>query len=72
MTDLLQKAFDEASQLPAGDQDVFAAWILEELRSEQRWSELFAHSQDMLAKMADEALAELRAGKTRPLDPDEL
>jgi hypothetical protein len=72
MTDLLQKAFDEASQLPADDQNVFAAWILEELRSEQRWNDLFARSQDMLAKMADEALAELRAGKTRPLDPDEL
>lgn len=72
MTDLLQKAFDEASQLPVSDQDVFAAWILEELRSEQRWNDLFARSQDVLAKMADAALAEHKAGKTLPLDPDNL
>ena len=72
MTDLLQKAFCEASQLPTNEQDVFAAWMLEELRSEQRWNELFASSQDMLAKMADEALAEHNAGKTLPLDPDTL
>jgi hypothetical protein len=72
MTDLLQKAFHAASQLPTDDQDAFAAWILVELRSEQRWNELFAQSQDKLAKMADEALAEYKAGKTLPLNPDEL
>jgi len=72
MTELLQKVIDEVSQLPPDEQDTFAAWMLEELRSEQRWNELFARSQDMLAKMADEALAEHKAGKTLPLDPDTL
>lgn len=72
MTDLLQKAIHELSQLPADEQDAFAAWMLQELRSEQRWNELFARSQDVLAKMADEALAEHRAGRTLLLDPDTL
>jgi hypothetical protein len=72
MTDLLKKAFDEASRLPADEQDAFGAWMLEELRSEQRWNDLFARSQDLLAKMADDALAEHRAGRTLPLDPDSL
>jgi hypothetical protein len=72
MTKLLQQAFDTASRLPPEEQDAFAKWILYELESEQRWNELFASSQDMLAKMADEALAEHRAGKTLPLDPDTL
>ena len=72
MSNLLQQAFDKASQLPPDEQDVFAAWILEELRSEERWQDLFARSQDLLAKMADEALAEYKAGKTLPLDPDAL
>jgi hypothetical protein len=72
MTKMLQKVIDEVSQLPPDEQDTFAAWMLEELRSEQRWNELFARSQDMLAKMADEALAEHNAGKTLPLDPDTL
>jgi len=72
MTELLQKVIDEVSQLPPAEQDSFAAWMLVELRSEQRWNELFARSPDMLAKMAEEALAEHRAGKTLPLDPDTL
>jgi hypothetical protein len=72
MTNLLQQAFDTASQLPPDEQDALARWILHELQSEQRWNELFARSQDLLAKLADEALAEHRAGKTVPLDPDTL
>jgi hypothetical protein len=72
MTDLLKKAFEKASQLPAEEQDRFGAWMLVELNSEEHWDELFAQSQDMLARMADEALAEHRSGKTIPLDPDNL
>jgi hypothetical protein len=72
MTKTLQKVIDEVAQLPPDEQETFAAWMLEELRSEQRWNELFARSQDMLAKMAEEALAEHKAGKTLPLDPDTL
>ncbi len=72
MTKTLQKVIDEVAQLPPDEQETFAAWMLEELRSEQRWNELFARSQDMLVKMAEEALAEHKAGKTLPLDPDTL
>jgi hypothetical protein len=72
MTELLKKAFEKASALPAEEQDRFGAWMLDELSSEERWNELFANSQDMLAKIAEEALAEHRAGKTKPLDPDNL
>jgi hypothetical protein len=72
MTELLKKAFEKASQLPAEEQDRFGAWMLEELDSEERWNELFARSQDLLASMADEALAEHQGGKTAPLDPEEL
>jgi 16S rRNA C967 or C1407 C5-methylase (RsmB/RsmF family) len=72
MTELLQKVIEQVSQLPPDEQETFAAWMLEELRSEQRWNELFARSQDLLEKMADEALAEHKAGKTLPLDPDEI
>jgi hypothetical protein len=72
MTKRLQEAFDKASQLPAEEQDWFAAFMLQELESEHRWQELFASSQDALAKLAKEALAEHRAGKTRLLDPDAL
>lgn len=72
MTELLKKAFDEASRLSDSDQNWIAALMLDTLRSEQRWNDLFDRSQDMLEKMADEALAEHRAGKTLPLDPESL
>lgn len=72
MTKLLQEAIDKAKQLSPEDQDSFAAWMLEALDKERRWQTLFSQSQDLLAKMADEALAEHRAGRTLPLDPDAL
>ncbi len=67
MTELLEKALREVAKLPPADQDALAAILLAELASEQRWDESFARSQDALAKLAEEALAEHRAGLTKPL-----
>jgi hypothetical protein len=67
MTQLLEKALSEVAKLPESEQDAVAAILLEELASEQRWSESFAKSQDLLAKLAEEALAEHAAGRTKPL-----
>jgi hypothetical protein len=72
MTTLLEQAFAEAAKLPAQEQDSLAAWLMEELRSERRWAQLFASSEDVLAQLADEALEEYRAGRTHELDPDTL
>jgi hypothetical protein len=72
MTKMLEKAFKKASALPEHDQDVLAEWLLEELKSEARWQELFAKSQDGLSRLAAEALDEHRRGKTKKLDPDKL
>jgi hypothetical protein len=46
--------------------------MLAELESERRWDDLFARSQDVLARMAEEARQEYRAGFTQPLDPDTM
>ena len=67
MTRLLKKAMSEVEKLPESEQDAVAALVLEELASEQRWTELFAKSQDKLAKLAEKALADHAAGRTRPL-----
>ena len=72
MTHLLEKAFVEASKLPEPDQDTFARWILDELESDQRWDQAFATSATQLERLADEALAEYRAGRTKALDPEKL
>ena len=72
MTNLLEKAFAEAAKLPAREQDAFAAWILDELASERRWEKAFADSEDELAQLADEALAEHHNGRTLPMDSENL
>lgn len=66
MTKSLEKAFAVAAKLPATEQDAFAEFLLAELQSEERWARAFASSQDELAKLAQEALAEYRAGRTEP------
>lgn len=72
MKQLLEKA--AFHQLPEADKNanttqiLFVALILEEIESEHRWNEAFAKSEDKLAQLADEALAEFKQGKTKPLD----
>ena len=72
MTKLLKKAFEEASRLPEVEQNTLAKWVPDELRSERAWMKAFAESEDVLEKLADEAVAEKRKGKTIPLDLDRL
>ncbi len=68
MTELLEKAFAEASKLPRDAQDMLARMLLADLAAEEKWDETFAKSQDKLAQLADEALAEYRDGKTKKLE----
>jgi len=68
MTELLKKAFDAVSGLPPERQDALAKMILAEIEDEKRWDEAFVGSQDKLAAMAEEAISEHRAGKTRPME----
>jgi hypothetical protein len=70
MTQLLERAFAEASKLPTAEQDAVASFMLAELESDRRWAKSFAASQDKLAEMASEALHEFETGQTRPLDLD--
>ncbi len=72
MTALLAKAFEQATQLPDVEQNALAKWLLDELQSEKNWSESFAESEDVLEKLADEALAAKRQGKTTPLNLERL
>ena len=65
MTPSLERTFAEAARLPEDEQDSLAQWILHTLETERRWDEAFANSADALAALADEALAEHRAGRDR-------
>ena len=64
MTHLLARAMSEAAKLPEPEQDALASILLAEIASEQKWAESFARSQSLLARLAEDALAEHAAGKT--------
>lgn len=74
MTQQLATAFAEASKLTDEEQDALADIILQQINSERRWDDLFSRpeSEELLARLADKALAEHRAGRTRKLDVSEL
>ena len=62
MTELLEKAFAEAANLPEAEQDMLARALLEDFAAEEKWDEALANSQDKLAALADEALTEFEKG----------
>jgi hypothetical protein len=68
----LELVISEIEKLPPDEQNQFVAWILEELRSEERWSKSFDDSSDVLSQLADEGVEEHKAKKTQNLDPDTL
>lgn len=68
MTKALKRAFDAASRLPERDQDALAAAIVEELAADEKWEAALAANPGALEGLANEALAEHRAGRTKPLD----
>ncbi len=72
MTKLLEKAFEEASKLSELEQNALARWLIDEIVSDRKWERAFAESEDVLDKLADEALKEHAEGKTTPLDVDQL
>ena len=72
MTKLLARAVKKMKALPQPEQDAIASLVLAELEDEQRWERALAKSGRALKRLADEAAAEHRARKTKPLVPDRL
>lgn len=74
MNKLLQQAFEKAAELPEEKQETLAAVILEEMASDKRWDELFAlpESEVFFDKMAEEVRQDHLAGRTKPLNVEDL
>lgn len=72
MTKLLENAFTQALQLPEIEQNVIGRWILDEIKADKKWGELFAESEDVLEQLAQEALMEYEKGSTKDLDINKL
>ena len=70
MTKALEEVLRKVRELPDEQQDALALLILAEIDDEARWVEAFAGYQDVLERLAREALSEYRAGSTLPLDVD--
>ena len=72
MTQLLEKALDEVYKLPPEKQDAIATLILEELEDERLWDKAFAESQDKLVLLARKVRADIKTGRIRKMEIDEL
>ena len=70
MTKLLEEAFKAAAKLSAAEQDALAQAILAEVGADAHWDRRLTETSPELEQLADEALKEHRAKRTRPLDPD--
>jgi len=70
MIESLQRAFELAQQQPEAEQEVIVQLNLEELKSEEVWSELLSHpkSATLMKHLAEQACKEHRIGLTHDLD----
>ncbi len=59
-------------RLSESEQDTIAAIIQDELADDQRWDEQFAQSQDGLARLAEKARKDMKAGRLRNIRFDDL
>jgi hypothetical protein len=66
------QAFHELIQLPRRDQEAIAGRVLLEIEDERKWNESFDATGNKLDGLIDEALSDIRAGRTTPLDPDQM
>jgi hypothetical protein len=72
MTKLVDSAFERISTLPEIEQNIFAQFIIDEIKEEDKWNKSFAQSEDILAQMANEALTDFNNNKTEILNTDNL
>ena len=67
MTDLLEKAFSEASRLSPEEQDALARRMLEDLEADRIWDDALGQTQSALQKLAAEARGEHLRGESQDL-----
>ncbi len=81
MTTALEQVFEMASKFSEEEQRILANhWLreirtpdfIEIIRDEMKWEKSFSETQDVLEKMADRALEEIREGKAEQVGWDEL
>ena len=73
MSTLLDQAWDELKRLPEEEQEAFARDLLEMIRSERRWDQLFQdpRSDALFDRMAAKVRGDIDAGRTTGGDPSD-
>jgi hypothetical protein len=70
MREKLKKALE---LIPESKQDQLGQYLLDLLaKDDKQWDEAFAQSSNLLDRLEKQALEEILAGRTEPLDPDKL
>lgn len=72
VTRTLDTAIAKLATLPPEEQDRLGHWLLDELQDNEHWGRQFVASQDALSQLATEARADRAAGRTRPVDPEQM
>ena len=72
MTKLLEEAFSVATHLPDTEQNIVAKWILSEIKSDKKWDEAFANSEDVLDKLFEEVSVAKTEKQIKPLELNNL
>jgi hypothetical protein len=67
MTTLLSKAIKRIEALPQEIQDEIAEQLLEDVENELQWQKALAKPQPKLDKLAEKALQESTAGKSKKI-----
>lgn len=71
MSDLLNKAFEAAAKLSREQQDALAREILDRIKADSRWDELFAdpRSEPFLSNLTDQIRSDIGQGDVLDYDP---
>ena len=69
---LVDQAIKELKERSPMEQNRIAKWLIEELKSENKWEKSFAESKDLLEELASEALEEDKREETTVIDPEKL
>jgi hypothetical protein len=74
VTNLLEEALKRMASLPQKKQDHLAATLLAEMDADEHWEATLASPKSLalLDDWAEEALRDLKEGRTEDLDPEEV
>ena len=65
MTQLLDRAVNEARKLPTDEQEAIGAIILDEIEDDRQWEESFARSPETLNRLVARAKEQVKPGQCR-------